>query len=469
MLFNSLHFVFFLPVVLLAVGILPVRWRNPFLLAASYYFYGSWDWRFLTLLVATTCVDYWAGRTIDATADERRRRFVLGLSIAANLGVLGFFKYFNFFVDSARAALAAIGLDAPRPLLDIVLPVGISFYTFQSMSYTIDIYRREMEPARSFWDFALYVAFFPQLVAGPIERATTLLPQLLKPAPVTADRVNVGLMLMLIGFTKKVLIADSVAPEVDRIFADPGAMSAGELLRGGYLFVLQIYCDFAGYSDIARGVSELFGVRLMVNFNQPYLTQSLTEFWRCWHISLSTWLRDYLYLPLGGSRRGTFLTYRNLMITWLLAGLWHGANWTYVAWGGLNGLVLAIERALGIGRAARAESANPVARWSGRVARMVWTFHIWVFVMIVFRCPSFAVAIEYYAGLFRLDGLASVGWQPIAAGLAVLAIDIPQRASGEHVVFLRLPWWAQSAAYAGLCLGMILYGGGEVPFIYFQF
>ena len=469
MLFNSVEFVFFLPIVLLMVGILPVRWRNPFLLVASYYFYGSWDWRFLALLVATTCVDYWVARAIAASEDERRRRFILRFSIFANLGVLGFFKYFNFFVDSAHAALSSVGLEVSRPMLDIVLPVGISFYTFQSMSYTIDVYRRDMEPARSFWDFALYVAFFPQLVAGPIERATTLLPQLLKPSRVTADRVNTGLMLMLIGFTKKVLIADAIAPEVDRVFADPDAMSAGELLRGGYLFVLQIYCDFSGYSDIARGVSELFGVRLMVNFNQPYLTQSLTEFWRCWHISLSTWLRDYLYLPLGGSRRGSVMTYRNLMITWLLAGLWHGANWTYVAWGGLNGIILAVERALGIGRTARVESENPVVRWSGRVARVVFTFHVWVFVMIVFRAPSFAVVIDYYAGLLQLDALTAIGWQPVLAGLAVIAIDLPQRAAGDHIVFLRLPWWAQSAAYACLCLGMILYGGGEVPFIYFQF
>jgi alginate O-acetyltransferase complex protein AlgI len=464
MLFNSLAFVVFLPCVLIMVGVLPARWRIAFLLAASYFFYGCWNWRFLGLLLLTSVTDYWVGKAIHGTRDERHRRHLLYLSMGVNLSILGFFKYFNFFIDSVGGGLDFLGLHVSLPVLRIVLPVGISFYTFQSMGYTIDIYRRQMEPAKRFLDFASYVSYFPQLVAGPIERATHLLPQLLTPGRVTAERVNTALILMLIGFTKKVLIADSIAPEVDRIFAHHAELSSGELLRGAYLFALQIYCDFGGYSDIARGVSELFGIRLMINFNQPYLSQSLTEFWRRWHISLSSWLRDYLYFSLGGTRDGSWNIYRNLMVTMLIAGLWHGANWTYVVWGGLNGLVLAIELGLGVGRGAARATA-----WPARVARTLLTFHIWVLLMIVFRSPNFSVVIGYLGGLFRCKQLGDVGWLPFAAAAAVLAIDIPQYVSGDHVVFSRMPWWVQSPAYAAICFGILLFGGAGMPFIYFQF
>jgi D-alanyl-lipoteichoic acid acyltransferase DltB (MBOAT superfamily) len=469
MLFNSIAFLCFLPLVLLGIHTLPPRWRNLVLLAAGYVFYGAWDWRFLLLLFGTTCVDFWAAHWIHgARTPASRRRFLL-LSLGTNLCVLGFFKYYNFFISSAVQLLGNLGIEASPWTLAVILPVGVSFYTFQSMAYVIDVYRGAMLPAVRFRDYALAVAYFPQLVAGPIERVGHLLPQLLRPAPVTAERVQVGLTLMLLGFTKKVLIADQLAPVVDRIFSNPDAMSAGLLLQGAYCFALQIYGDFSGYSDIARGVSELLGVRLIKNFEQPYLSQSITEFWRRWHISLSSWLRDYLYIPLGGNRWGIRKTYRNLMLTMLIGGLWHGANWTFVAWGGLHGLYLAVERMLGIGQSPPRWSGGGVTGWAAATARLLVTFHLATLAWIFFRAPDIHTALTYLSGLARLDELSAIGPVPLVAALAILAIDIPQYVSGRHAVFMRLPWWIQSPAYAAVMLGLVLYGGSEVPFIYFQF
>ena len=467
MLFNSLSFLIFLPAVWLTMTVLPRPWRNHFLLATSYFFYGCWDWRFLGLLAGTTVIDFWVGKRLGELADERQRKRILLLSLGANLGVLGFFKYYNFFVGSAVTLLDSLGFDPHPATLSIILPVGISFYTFQSMSYTIDVYRRHVEPCRRFLDFALYVAYFPQLVAGPISRASDLIPQLIQPVKVTYEAVNTGLMLIFLGLTKKVLIADMLAPEVERIFAHPEQMSAGVLLRGAYFFTFQIYCDFSGYSDMARGVSRLFGVELVVNFNQPYLSRSITEFWRRWHISLSNWLRDYLYIPLGGNRFGSWNTYRNLMLTMLIGGLWHGANWTFVVWGGLHGTYLAIERMLGIGAAAR--TASPPGSWPRRLFATLVTFHLAALAWIFFRAPSFGIAFEYLRGIAHFDHLAAVGPVPFLVAAAVLALDIPQYLSDDHTVFVRTRWWLQSPAYAVLCFAILLYGGREIPFIYFQF
>ena len=467
MLFNSISFLIFLPIVLLGANGLPAGWRNRFLLAASYVFYGAWDWRFLLLLIATTGIDYLAARQIAVATTAARRRAFLLLSLGSNLVVLGFFKYYDFFVQSGAALLAALGLPASPWTLSVILPIGISFYTFQSMAYVIDVYRGRLPAVHDFRDYALAVAYFPQLVAGPISRMGQLLPQLQRRSRPTAERVQIGLGLMVLGFAKKVLIADLLAPEVDRIFTHPGAMTSGLLLKGAYCFALQIYGDFSGYSDIARGVSELLGVRLIKNFEQPYLSQSITEFWRRWHISLSSWLRDYLYIPLGGNRHGAWHTYRNLMLTMLIGGLWHGANWTFVVWGGLHGVYLAVERMLGIGRERRL--GGGILGWAGSAARMLVTFHLATLAWIFFRAPSIGSAMTYLAGLLRFDHLADVGPVPFVAGVAMLAIDLPQYLSGRHTVFLRLPWWVQSPLYAGLCLALILYGGSEVPFIYFQF
>ena len=473
MLFNSIPFLVFLPIVFVAVALAPLRWRKRILLVASYYFYGSWDWRFLTLIFATSAVDFAVARALMEQSDVARRKRLLMISVCFDLGVLGFFKYYNFFVDTALSTISALGLHASASTLSIILPVGISFYTFQSMSYVIDVYRRDLKPIDSFWDYALFVSYFPQLVAGPIERASRLIPQILTPARVDSSRIQTGITLIVLGLAKKVLIADTVAPMVDQIFAHPSEMSTGLLLQGAYLFSFQIYGDFSGYSDIARGVSELFGIRLMVNFNQPYLSQSITEFWRRWHISLSTWLRDYLYIPLGGNRYGSLMTYRNLMLTMLIGGLWHGASWTFVVWGGLHGLFLASERRLDFGTAVEDSFRQlSVASWLWRLLRIALTFHLVVLAWIFFRAPDFGVAYTYIAGILSWQGLGDLTWLPFVVGAAILLIDLPQNISGEHTAFLRVPWWLRSPLYCGVCLVVLVrmvYGGREMPFIYFQF
>src|SRR5882762_9892636 len=270
------------------------------------------------------------------------------VSLVTQLGLLGVFKYFNFFAESLAVALNSIGIQSSSLHLNIVLPVGVSFYTFQSLSYTIDIYRRVFKPTDRFFDFALFVAYFPQLQAGPIERARQLIPQLASPRHITLDQTSRGLYLIIFGLFKKIAIADGVSPVVDQIFATSGQVSWIDIVIGTVLFAVQIYCDFSGYTDIARGVSKLFGIELTLNFNHPYFASNITEFWRRWHISLSTWLRDYLYIPLGGNRKGVAKTYRNLMLTMLLGGLWHGASWTFVIWGGYHGALLSAERAVGL-------------------------------------------------------------------------------------------------------------------------
>lgn len=468
MLFNSLTFVVFLPVVLLLISRARLNTRNWILLAASYTFYGAWNWRFLFLLMGQTVVDHTAARIIHKSSDPRVRKMAVLISISINLTVLGIFKYFNFFIDSAANLMDQIGWQANLPTLQLILPVGISFYTLQAMSYVIDVYRGVTAPAAKLRDFALYVAYFPHLVAGPIQRATDLMPQLVSPGRVTPERVNIGLMLMMVGFVKKVLIADSVANITGAIYAHPEGLSTGVLIKGAYLYTLQIYCDFSGYSDIARGCSELLGIRLTENFRQPYLSQSVSEFWRRWHMSLANWMRDYLYVPLGGSRRGEARTQLNVMITWLVCGLWHGAAWTYVLWGGLNGFYICVERLLGVGRH-EPRTPRSLRQWGQRIGATVIMFHLIVITFIIFPAPSFHTLWLYIQGIAAWQDPFAIGWLPIVVGLAVLAIDIPQNATNDHTVFLRLPWWMQSPVYAALLLAMVLYGEREIPFIYFQF
>jgi len=309
MIFNSLVFFVFLAVVLGAYYCLSRRYQNYLLVIASYVFYGYWDWRFLFLIFISTIVDYYCGHGLDKAVSLRRKKTYLWLSICVNIGILLFFKYFNFFIDSAQVLLSRFGLNQSLPVMNIILPVGISFYTFQTLSYTLDIYRGKMKPTTDFLTFALYVAYFPQLVAGPIERARRLLPQLSSSRTVGWPQIGIGMELILIGFFKKVGISDMLAPMVDLRFQYTQYASWSDLLLAVYLFSIQIYCDFSGYSDIARGVSKLFGIEIMRNFEQPYLSQSVTEFWRRWHISLSSWFRDYVYIPLGGNREGVFKTY----------------------------------------------------------------------------------------------------------------------------------------------------------------
>ena len=337
MVFNSLQYLVFFPLVFAVYWQLKRRGQNVLLLLASWFFYAMWDWRFLGLMLLTTGVDFGVGRYLAMTEDDKKRKLAFGLSLGLNLTVLGFFKYFNFFVGSAADLLQTFGLDASEPTLRVLLPVGISFYTFHGISYTFDVFRRDIEPADDLLDFAVFVAFFPQLVAGPIGRAHLQLPQFEhERPPLRWEQARSGLCLILLGLFKKVAIADALAPFVDRTFTEPGRASWISLLGGAYAFALQIYGDFAGYSDVARGSSRLLGIELPLNFEQPYLSRNITVFWRTWHISLSNWLRDYLYIPLGGNRGSRAKTYRNLMLTMVLGGLWHGAAWTFVAWGTLQ-------------------------------------------------------------------------------------------------------------------------------------
>lgn len=474
MLFNSNEFLLFLPLVLVAYWGMPVRLRVPVLLTASYAFYASWDWRFLGLLAGSTVIDYLCVRAM--LRRERGRRRYLWISIVANLGALGAFKYFNFFLDSFRALLSSSGLGfLDGPHLYIVLPVGISFYTFQTMSFTIDAYRREIVRLPSFLSYAVYVAYFPQLVAGPIERAKHLLPQFEHPARFEARVFTSGLPLIMQGLFKKVVIADVVAaPYADRAFAAPAEQSGPFLLLGLCMFAMQIYGDFSGYSDIARGVSRLLGVELCVNFNQPYLSRNITEFWRRWHISLSSWLRDYLYIPLGGNRRGQTRTYVNLMITMLLGGLWHGASWTFVIWGGLHGVYLAIHKFM-MGKS-RPDLPQVVgwAAWLRAAPGIVLTNALVLLTWVFFRARDFDSAWSYVTGLLQLT-LEPSAWAVctlITAGYfaLVLVIDFLPYRAGRAEFDSGWPLQLRAALYgAALTLVWIAWPTSYSPFIYFQF
>jgi len=350
MLFNSVEFLFlFLPIVLIVYYLLPHKQQNTFLVLASCFFYASWDWRFLLPLLCTTGLDYWVAGRLEAShkaqGPQSERRRLLWISVISNLALLGFFKYCNFFIESTSAVLTVLGFDVSVHTLNIVLPVAISFYTFQALSYTIDVYRGELHPSGTFWDFFLGVLYFPHLVAGPIQRASSLLPQVLQPRQTTRQQWEDGLHLIMWGFFKKVFLADNLAPIADQVFSKPDP-TGGEVLVGVLAFTFQIYGDFSGYTDIARGVAKIMGFEFTLNFNLPYFATNPSDFWRRWHISLSQWLRDYLYKSLGGNRGGSLFTYRNLMITMVLGGLWHGAAWNFVLWGFYHGSLLCIHRYL---------------------------------------------------------------------------------------------------------------------------
>lgn len=338
MLFNSFEFLIFLPVVFTLYWSLSkkLKFQNLLILLSSYVFYAWWDYRFLSLILISTVIDYTIGLNLPR-ASEKRKKILLGISIIGNLGILGFFKYYNFFIDSWINLFAGFGYVSEYTwTLNIILPVGISFYTFQTMSYTIDIYKNKLKPTQDFVSFASFVAFFPQLVAGPIERASQLMPQILKNRKFDKNQILQGLKLILWGMFKKVVIADSLAPEVNQIFNNYEDHGGATLWLGVFYFAFQIYCDFSGYSDIAIGTAKLFGIELMSNFRFPYFSRNIGEFWRRWHISLSTWFRDYLYIPLGGSRFGKWRSIRNIFIIFIVSGLWHGANWTFIIWGAFH-------------------------------------------------------------------------------------------------------------------------------------
>jgi len=381
MLFNSSIFILFLAVTLAAYYLLPKKGTKYLLLAASYFFYGWWDWRFLGLIAASTVIDYFTAIGLGRSHFPRTRKHLLLISIAFNLSMLGVFKYFNFFADTLHTTLASFGLSISPAHLNVILPVGISFYTFQTMGYTIDVYRRNLQPEKHFISFATYVAFFPQLVAGPIERASHLLPQIREKRVVDKAGIYEGLWLMLWGYFLKIFMADNLSLIVDSIYSSSQAISGIDLIICHYAFAFQIFGDFAGYSYIAIGVAKLFGVNLNENFLFPYFVKTPSEFWRNWHISLSSWLRDYLYRPLGGNRVGTSLIYRNLMLTMILGGLWHGAAWHYVLWGVYQGLILVLFRLIPAGKGV--SSARPV-----QIIRIFIMFNLTCLGWMIFRTPD---------------------------------------------------------------------------------
>ncbi|MCG1034793.1 MBOAT family O-acyltransferase [Polaribacter sargassicola] len=342
MLFNSIDFAIFLPIVFVLYWFITnknLKLQNFLIVVASYLFYGWWDWKFLSLILFSTLVDYSIGRGLLNQENASKRKVLLWLSIVVNLGFLGFFKYYNFFIDNFTAAFTFFGMNIKASSLNIVLPVGISFYTFQTLSYSIDVYKRKLEPTKDFIAFAAFVSFFPQLVAGPIERATNLIPQILNKRKFDKIEFINGIKLIIYGFFLKIFIADTLAPIVNDIFNNYENVSGGTLILGAIFFSFQIYGDFGGYSKIARGTSMLFGFNLMENFNFPYFSRNIGEFWRRWHISLNTWFRDYLYIPLGGSRKGKYRSLLNISIIFLVSGFWHGANWTFIVWGALHSLL----------------------------------------------------------------------------------------------------------------------------------
>ncbi|MBN1558253.1 MAG: MBOAT family protein [Lentisphaerae bacterium] len=465
--FNSFQFLAFFTAVFALYHALNHRWQNRLLLAGSYLFYASWDWRFLSLILVSTVTDYLCGRAIGAAGPKARKRF-LALSVAVNLGLLGFFKYYDFFAGSLQALLGRLGWEADVRLLHIVLPVGISFYTFQTLSYTLDVYRGTLKPARRFLDYALYVAFFPQLVAGPIERAARLLPQVQRPRRVSAAMLGEGLFLMLHGYFQKVVVADNLGLFVDRVFDAPAPQNGLIALFAVYGFAFQIFCDFAGYSNIARGAARCLGFDLMVNFRSPYLAADPRDFWRRWHISLSTWLRDYLYISLGGSRAGRIKTLRNIGVTMLLGGLWHGAAWTFVLWGAYHGLLLIVQRAWEWAAAPR----RPRAVWLRRAA----CFHLVCLGWILFRSAGLAQAAALAGSVFRFGAYRlEAGMLPWLARLGplvglVVLVQVLQERTQDTAAVWRLPLPARVAAALVFSYSIILFGvhHGQT-FIYFQF
>ncbi len=483
MLFNSIEFLVFLPIVFAFYWLLhkQLRWQNAFVVAASYLFYGWWDWRFLMLIAFTTLCSYGSGLAIgnkqnNPSAKGPSPKFYLWANIVLNLLILGLFKYYDFFAQSF--ANAFLGGNADRILLHLVLPVGISFYTFQALSYSIDVYRGNMKPTRDIVAFFAYVSFFPQLVAGPIERATSLLPQFERSRRFDYATAVDGLRQMLWGFFKKMVVADSCAIYVDLIFDHPDWFNGSSLLLAALLFTIQIYGDFSGYSDIAIGCAKLFGIRLRRNFNVPYFSRDIAEFWRRWHISLTTWFRDYIYIPMGGSRVSKWRVLLNTLVIFLVSGLWHGANWTFVAWGAYHALLFLPLILLGKNRKYRNVVAEGRKLPSLReLGQMLLTFLLAMMGWILFRADSIEQAGQYYTHMFStlFDGSPTLtsnmdGWVVFVAVTVMTVVEWLNR-DREHE-FARQPR-NRFLRWSGYIALLFMIGAfmvtNEMPFIYFQF
>ncbi len=471
MLFNTFHFAYFFALLLPLYWVLPHRPQNYLLLAASYYFYACWDPRFLSLLVLSTVMDYGCGLAVDRIDEPRKRKLFVALSMALNLGMLGYFKYYNFFAESLQVALARAGLSVPLSQLNVVLPIGISFYTFQSMSYVIDVYRRDIKPTRNLVQFAAFVSFFPHLVAGPIMRPTTLLPQIEKPRKFNIQQFYQGIYLIFWGLTKKVVVADNLALIVNDLFGKWETIDGGLALIAIYAFAFQIYCDFSGYTDAARGIAKCLGIELALNFNLPYFATSPQDFWSRWHISLSTWLRDYLYIPLGGSRGSQVKLYRNLMLTMIIGGLWHGAAWTFVLWGTYQGVLLVAHR-LARPLLDKVRPTETIDRACWKAVRIFVTFHLVCLGWLIFRASSIAQVKGMLSAIaFKAAIPASSYILPVSLViLPLLIVQLVQYLSKDLDVISRTPWYVRSVFYTACFYAFVLAGEfGGSQFIYFQF
>ena len=482
MFFNSIDFAIFLPVVFILYWFVTnkdLKLQNLLIVIASYIFYGWWDWKFLSLIFFSTIVDYTVGIRLKNQDDPLKRKVLLWVSILVNLGALGFFKYYNFFLENFVAAFSFLGAEINAAPLNIILPVGISFYTFQTLSYTIDVYKKKLEPTKDFIAFSAFVSFFPQLVAGPIERATHLLPQFYQKRTFDYSKAVDGLRQVLWGLFKKVVIADNCAEYANYIFNNSADLNGSTLVLGAIFFTFQIYGDFSGYSDIAIGTSRLFGFDLMRNFAFPYFSRDMAEFWRRWHISLSTWFRDYLYIPLGGSRGGTWMKVRNTFIIFLVSGFWHGANWTFIIWGALNALYF-LPLLLTKSNRDNLEIVAQGSYWpTGKeLVQMIATFGLAVFAWIFFRTENINHAFSYISeicspSLFELPSFSGLrtSFTTIALVLIFIFIEWMGREQQYAIQNLGLRWKrpVRYIMYYSLIIAIFWFGGKEQEFIYFQF
>lgn len=482
MLFNSLSFAIFLPIVFFLYWFATkgnLRLQNILLLVSSYFFYACWDYRFLFLLIFSTLLDYSTGIKIHEAENRHMKRFWLWLSIIVNLGFLGVFKYYNFFAEQFAAALSMVGVKAHLGTLQVILPVGISFYTFHGLSYVLDLYYDRIKPERNFVDYSVFVSFFPLLVAGPIERATHLLPQILKKREFSYTKAVDGMRQILWGLFKKIVIADNCAEFANEIFNNHHAYSGSTLVLGALFFTFQIYCDFSGYSDIALGTARLFGIDLLRNFAFPYFSRDIAEFWRRWHISLSSWFRDYLYIPLGGSKGGTWMKVRNTFIIFLVSGFWHGANWTFIVWGLLNAIYIMPSIIFNTNRTnldivAKGKYLPTVKEFFS----MVLTFSLTVFAWIFFRANNVEHAFQYIGEIFSssLFTIPSFGeiWRAVPIGFLILGFLLVEWLGREEqyaIAKLGIQWYrpVRWSMYYGIILLIIYFAGSKQQFIYFQF
>jgi alginate O-acetyltransferase complex protein AlgI len=465
--FNSLEFAIFFAAVFALYARLPHRAQNVLLLLASYTFYAWWDWRFLALIFACALVDYTAVRFIGRTEHAGKRKSLVLLSVCFNLLVLGTFKYFDFFSSSTTSLLRKLGWDVNAPALHLILPLGISFFTFQSMAYTIDVYRRKATPVRHLLDYLVYVSFFPQMVAGPIERATNLLVQIERPRQLSPPQVYSGAMLFGWGLFKKVAVADNLGVYVDAVYGNADGHGGKTLAVATALFAFQIYCDFSGYTDMAIGIARIMGFELAPNFRTPYFSENIQEFWQRWHISLSTWFRDYVYIPLGGNRGSEARTCFNIMAVFLLSGLWHGANWTFVIWGALHGGYLVLTRYL------PPWVRGPGGPWPARLIRILVTFVLVCFAWIFFRAASPAHAFNVIERISSGGGV--LFWDAVLANglfalFLLLVVEVLKEPMPTEAWLVRRPVWFHLSFALTVVFVLLLFGAQQgAQFIYFQF